>query len=67
MKKHLKNTDVEFNINRVFYMKTTDENGTVGLNINLSPDVYVISSLNPKTSESWDNNVTVLSTIVEKK
>lgn len=61
----LKNTDVEFNINGVFYTRTTDENGTAGLNINLDPGVYIITSQNPKTGERLGNNITVLSTIVE--
>ena len=58
------NTEVEFNINGVFYKRYTNENGTARLNINLNPGVYVITSYNPKTGEQAANNITVLSSIV---
>ena len=61
----LNNTDVQFNINGVFYTRKTDENGTARLNINLEPKEYVITSINPVNSEQAGNIVTVLSTITD--
>ncbi len=61
----LKNTDVNFNINGVFYTRKTDENGTARLNINLNPGKYVITAYNTKTGEQAANNITVLSSIVD--
>ena len=40
----LANATVTFNINGVFYDKTTDVNGTAALNINLMPGEYIITS-----------------------
>ncbi|MBR6024764.1 MAG: right-handed parallel beta-helix repeat-containing protein [Methanobrevibacter sp.] len=42
--KALANAKVTFNINGVFYHKTTDENGTAKLNINLMAGEYIITS-----------------------
>ena len=61
----LANTTVRFNINGVFYNKTTDENGTAKLNIWLRPGKYIITIFNLVTGEQAGNNVTVLSKIVE--
>lgn len=61
----LANTTVMFNINGVFYNKTTDENGTAKLNIWLRPGKYIITIFNLVTGEQAGNNVTVLSKIVE--
>lgn len=61
----LTNTTVRFNIHGVFYNKTTDENGTAKLNIQLRPGNYIITVFNLVTGEQTGNNVTVLSKIVE--
>ena len=61
----LANTTIMFNINGVFYNKTTDENGTAKLNIWLRPGKYIITIFNLVTGEQAGNNVTVLSKIVE--
>lgn len=61
----LANTTVRFNIHGVFYNKTTDENGTAKLNIQLRPGNYIITVFNLVTGEQTGNNVTVLSKIVE--
>ena len=37
----LTNVNLTFNINGVFYNRTTDENGTARLNINLNPGEYI--------------------------
>ena len=36
--------DITFNINGVFYKRTTDENGTARLNIRLMAGEYIITS-----------------------
>lgn len=61
----LANTTIRFNIHGVFYNKTTDENGTAKLNIQLRPGNYIITVFNLVTGEQTGNNVTVLSKIVE--
>lgn len=61
----LANTDVTFNINGVFYTRTTDENGVASLNINLNPGNYIITALNPETGEQFSNNIEVLSILIE--
>ena len=63
----IKNQSVTFNINGVFYNRTTDENGVARLNINLIPDTYIITAYNPMTKEKKANNVTILSLITENK
>ena len=62
----LANTDIIFNINGVFYTRTTDANGTARLNINLGAGKYVLTAINPNTTEQLSNNVEVLSKIVVK-
>lgn len=59
----LANKTVKFNINGVFYTKTTDENGTARLNIWLYPGNYILTAYNPINNEARASNVTVLSTI----
>ncbi len=63
----LKNETVNFNINGVFYYRTTDENGIGRLNINLNPNEYIITAYNPVTKEQKSNIITVLPTITENK
>ncbi|WP_299521858.1 Ig-like domain-containing protein [uncultured Methanobrevibacter sp.] len=57
------NQEVNFNINGVFYTRTTNSNGLAKLNINLNPGHYIITAHNPKTNEEKSNKVTVLPTI----
>ena len=61
--KLLANTNFTFNINGVFYTKTSDENGTTKLNINLRPGNYIITSYNNVTGEEKSFNITVNSLI----
>ncbi|WP_407416585.1 hypothetical protein [Methanobrevibacter sp.] len=56
----LKNTNVTFNINGVFYTRTTDANGYARMNINLNPGKYIITATHPN-GESRGNQITVLS------
>ena len=51
------NQRVEFNINGVFYYRTTDANGVAKLNINLQPGEYIITSVYDAAAIS--NRVTV--------
>ncbi|MCR5026278.1 MAG: transglutaminase [Methanobrevibacter sp.] len=59
----LVNTSVTFNINGVYYTRTTNANGTAKLNINLNPDEYIITAINPVNGELHSNTVQVLPTI----
>ena len=59
----LANTDVSFNINGVFYTRTTNSAGVAGLNINLPPEYYILTAIHPDTGYTFSNNVTVLPTI----
>lgn len=55
----LRNSNVNFNINGIFYTRSTDENGVAKLNINLSPNEYTITSINSKTGEQISNSIIV--------
>ncbi|MBR0371339.1 MAG: hypothetical protein IJH63_11550 [Methanobrevibacter sp.] len=61
----LKNTQIIFNINGIFYTRTTNENGVAKLNINLNPGEYIITATNPVSTEMYSNVVTVLPNIIE--
>ena len=61
--KVLANTTVRFNINGVFYNRTTDENGTARLAINLNPGNYTLTAYNPINGEEKGFNVLVKSLI----
>ena len=43
--KTLANQKISFNVNGVFYHRTTDENGMASLNISLNPGKYMITSI----------------------
>lgn len=62
----LANTEVQFNINGVFYTRKTDANGIAKLTINLPAGKYVLTAVNPNTTEQKSNTVEVLSKIVVK-
>ena len=61
----LVNTTVSFNINGVFYNRTTNEDGWAKLNINLPAGEYIITAYNPVTGETHANIIKVLPRIVE--
>ncbi len=61
----LNNTIVLFNVNGVFYNKSTDSNGIATLNINLPVGEYIITAINPYAGEMHSNNITVLSHFIE--
>ena len=56
---------VTFNINGVFYNRTTNASGWAKLNINLAEGEYIITSYNLVTGEVCSNLITVLSRITE--
>ena len=56
------NKNVIFNINGVFYTRQTNENGVVGLNINLRPGNYIITTM--FDGLAIGNNINVLPTLV---
>lgn len=55
----LANTDLTFNINGVFYNRTTDINGKTKLNINLMPGTYIITTENPYDNCKVSNTIIV--------
>ena len=61
----LKNTKVSFNIYGKSYTRTTDENGTAIMNINLNAGEHIITAINPITGENHASKVNVLPIIVE--
>ena len=63
--KALVNSDVRFNINGVFYTRTTDANGVASLAINLRPGDYILTAYNPVNGEQKGVNITVKSLIVQ--
>ena len=54
----LANALVEFNINGVFYNRTTSGNGVASLNINLMAGEYIITSI--YNGYSISNKITIL-------
>ncbi len=56
----LKNTNATFNINGVFYNRTTDKTGVAKLNINLSPEEYIITVYNNNDGLSLGYTITVI-------
>ena len=56
------NKNVTFNINGVFYTRTTDSNGVVSLNINLRPGEYIVTTI--YDGLDIGNNIFVLPTLV---
>lgn len=53
-------TEVTFNINGVMYKRSTNENGTAKLNINLHQGNYTITAINPYNDQPFSNNIEVL-------
>ena len=61
-------TNVQFNINGVLYNRNIEgDKGLAKLNINLPQGEYIITAINPKTTELASNNIIVISKIVENK
>lgn len=58
--KPVSNVNITMNINGVFYDRTTNENGTAKLNINLRPGVYILTAIDPLTGLQMSYNITVL-------
>ena len=54
------NATITMNINGVFYNRTTNENGTSKLNINLNPGTYILTATDPLTGLMMSYNITVL-------
>ncbi|MBQ9025046.1 MAG: hypothetical protein IJ104_01515 [Methanobrevibacter sp.] len=55
--------NISININGVFYKRTTDENGTAVLNINLNPSQYILTIEREDNNLKTSNTVTVLSNL----
>ena len=58
--KSVPNVNITININGVFYNRTTNENGTAKLNINLNPGEYLLTAIDPLTGLMMSYNITVL-------
>ena len=56
----LHNTEVAFNINGVFYTRTTNNEGIAKLNINLADGVYVLTAYNPINDDKISSTIEVL-------
>ena len=52
-------TNVEFNVNGVFYTRLTDKNGNAKLNINLNAGKYIITATDLLTGELTSNTIVV--------
>ena len=63
--KALANTQVRFNINGVFYTKTTNNDGVADLGIMLRPGIYILTAYNPANGEERGITITVKSLIVQ--
>ena len=61
--KPLAKTEVFFNINGVIYNRTTNAKGIAKMNINLNPNNYSITAINPINNEYYGNYIEVLPTI----
>ena len=59
-------TETKFNINGVFYNRTSNENGTVTLNINLPHGTYIITAENMNDGSKTSNIIEVLPTIISE-
>ncbi|MBR0059564.1 MAG: hypothetical protein IJP99_09570 [Methanobrevibacter sp.] len=58
--KFVPNAIITMNIHGVFYNRTTNENGTAQLNINLEPGEYILTATDPLTGLMMSYNITVL-------
>ena len=58
--KSIAGKNITMNINGVFYNRTTNENGTAKLNINLEPGEYILTATDPLTGLQMSYNITVL-------
>ncbi|WP_407432923.1 lectin like domain-containing protein [Methanobrevibacter sp.] len=58
--KSVSGVNITMNINGVFYNRTTNENGTAKLNINLEPGKYILTAFDPLTGLLMSYNITVL-------
>ena len=56
--------NITMNINGVLYNRTTNENGTARLNINLNPGEYILTAADPFTGLQMSYNITVLPTLI---
>ena len=63
--KALTNSEVKFNINGVFYTKTTDKDGVADMGIALRPGNYILTAYNLANGEEKGVNITVKSLIVQ--
>ena len=58
--------NITMNINGVFYYRVTNANGIAKLNINLEPNTYVLTAIDPLTGLQMSYTITVLPTLTAK-
>ena len=63
----LRNTDIDININGVWYTRKTDNSGIARMNINLNPGEYILTATNPVTGEKHTTQINVLPNIIGGK
>lgn len=61
--KPVSGVNIIMNINGVFYERTTNENGTARLNINLEPGEYILTATDPLTGLQMAYTITVLAVL----
>ena len=59
------NQEITFNINGVFYLRVSDDNGVVSLGIKLRPGTYIVTAEYEGCRVS--NSITVLPTLITKE
>ena len=59
----LSNVTVNITVNGVTYQRTSNENGTINMNINLNPGNYILTVFSPVDNKTYTFNVEVLSTL----
>ena len=65
--KPIANEKITFNINGVFYSRTTDANGLASLAINLLPKNYIITAVRDSNGETISNTIEVKSLLIDNK
>ena len=60
----LADTNVTFNINGIFYIRKTNDEGIAKLNINLEPGNHIVTAIHPDTGYMYSNKIAVLPTII---
>lgn len=63
----LANTEIDVIIDGIKYVYKTDVNGKIKINMELAPNDYLVTVINPKTGEYIENTISVYAPICENK